>query len=136
MRGAFLLLVVLVLSGGRSAAAQALTHGDPGAWDQATVPWRAPELAAIPSTSDVNALLALQVSAQQRSWGRRGAIIGALAGAVTTYLVSHQGGSTALCDRDANQDAMGERECVALTVAGGFAGAGLGAWIGSRFRRE
>ena len=136
MRRELLLVGVLFIVGGRDAAAQALAQTEQGAREQAALTWQVPDAAAGFSALDVNALLALQVSAQQRSWGRRGAVIGALAGALTTYLVSHQGGSTALCDRDANQDAMGERECVALTVAGGFAGAGLGAWIGSRFRRD
>jgi len=87
------------------------------------------------SALDVNALLALQVRGEQGSWGRRGALVGALAGGLVAYLVIHQGGSTSLCDRSANQDAIGKRECVAITVAGGAAGAGVGAWSGGRFRR-
>ena len=130
MRGVFLLAVVLFLVGARGTAAQTRSLVRISA-DSAVVGGQDGR-----STLDVNALLALQVSRKEGSWARRGAVLGALAGGLATYLVIHQGGSTSLCDRSANQDAMGKRECVAVTVAGGAVGAGLGAWIGSRFRRE
>lgn len=140
MRGTLLLTVGFLMAGFGSAAAQAPSLSErslvrlstsgaaPG---HALASW-APGSAAL----DANALLALQVRDEAGSWARRGAVLGALAGGIATYLVTHHGGSTSLCDRSANQDAMGRRECVALTVAGGVAGAGLGAWIGGRFRRE
>lgn len=85
---------------------------------------------------DPNVLLTLQVQRTEGSWARRGAVLGAVVGGVAGYVVLHRGGSTSLCDRSANQDAMGRRECVGLTVAGAVAGAGLGAWIGSRWARR
>lgn len=130
MRAVFLLAVVLFMVGVRGTAAQAQTLVRMST-DSAAV-----DGAAGRSTLDVNALLAVQVTRGEGSWARRGAVLGAVAGALATYLVIHQGGSTSLCDRSANQDAMGKRECVVVTVAGGAAGAGLGAWIGARFRRE
>ena len=125
-----MLAVVLFMVGVRGTAAQAQTLVRMSA-DSAAV-----DGAARPSTLDVSTLLALQVKREEHSWARRGAVLGAVAGGIATYLVIHQGGSTSLCDRSANQDAIGKRECVAITVAGGAAGAGLGAWIGARFRRE
>lgn len=92
----------------------------------------APGVAARPSTRDVVTLPALPRSGEG-SRARLGAVVGAVAGGVATYVLLHSGGSTSLCDRSANQDAMGKRECVGLTVAGAAAGAGLGAWLGSRF---
>ena len=136
MRGVFLMAVVLVMVGGQGASAQALSQVASGAWERAVVPWPGLHGADQHSTLAVNELLAVQVSRGEGSWARRGAVLGAVAGALATYLVIHQGGSTSLCDRSANQDALGKRECVAITVAGGVAGAGLGAWIGGRFRRE
>jgi hypothetical protein len=72
----------------------------------------------------------------QRSHWLAGAAIGFVAGAGTTYLVLHSGGSTSLCDRSSNQDAMSSTECAALTVLGGIVGAGIGALAGSRFQSE
>jgi hypothetical protein len=133
---AFLLVLMLVLVGGRGAVAQARTQAESDAWERVARPWHAPEGVAGSAPLDVNALLALQVKSGEASWARRGAVLGALVGGIATYLVTHHGGSTSLCDRSANQDAMGQRECVALTVAGSAVGAGLGAWIGSRIRRK
>ena len=76
----------------------------------------------------------LQQSLERSSRARTGAVLGALVGIAGTYLLLHHGGSTSLCDASANQDAMGRRECLGLTVLGGLAGAGLGAWIGGRFQ--
>lgn len=136
MRGVFLMAVVFVMVGGQGVSAQARSQAESGAWERAAVPWPGLDGADQHSTLAVNELLAVQVSEGGGSWARRGAVVGAVAGALATYVVIHQGGSTSLCDRSANQDAMNKRECVAITVAGGVAGAGLGAWIGSRFRRE
>lgn len=78
--------------------------------------------------------VALDVSRAQRSRVLAGAGIGFVVGAGVTYAVLHSGGSTSLCDRSANQDAMAPRECLGLTALGGLAGAGVGAVIGARFR--
>lgn len=64
-----------------------------------------------------------------------GAGIGFVVGAGVTYLLLHSGGSTSLCDRNANQDAIRPAECLGLTIAGGAVGAGIGALIGRRIRR-
>lgn len=64
-----------------------------------------------------------------------GAAIGFVVGAGATYLLLNSGGSTSLCDRDRNQDAIGRTECLGLTAAGGVVGAGIGALIGRRIRR-
>jgi hypothetical protein len=64
-----------------------------------------------------------------------GAGVGFVVGAGVTYLLLHSGGSTSLCDRNANQDAIRPAECIGLTIAGGAVGAGIGALIGRRFRR-
>jgi hypothetical protein len=74
----------------------------------------------------------LQEVARGRSRAREGAILGFVVGAVATYVVTHSGGSTAPCDRSANQDAMSSAECAGLVVLGGLAGAGVGALIGSQ----
>lgn len=64
-----------------------------------------------------------------------GAGVGFVVGAGVTYLLLHSGGSTSLCDRNANQDAIRPAECIGLTIAGGAVGAGIGALIGRRIRR-
>jgi len=89
-----------------------------------------------PAAVDPGTLTRLQTSREATSHARRGAVLGALVGGIATYLVLHHGGSTSLCDHSANQDAMGSRECWGLTVLGGLAGAGVGAWVGGRFRVE
>ena len=60
--------------------------------------------------------------------------MGFIVGTTVTIVVTRSGGSTAPCNRSANQDALSSGECVALAVAGGVVGAGLGALIGSRIR--
>jgi hypothetical protein len=92
-----------------------------GATTQRTI--HAPDLAA-----------RLAAESRSRSHWRTGAIAGFVIGAGATYLVLHSGGSTATCDRERNQDAIGARECAAATVGGGLVGAGLGAIIGSQIR--
>jgi hypothetical protein len=93
----------------------------PGATTQRTI--HAPDLAA-----------RLAAESRSRSYWRTGAIAGFVIGAGATYLVLHSGGSTATCDRERNQDAIGARECAAITVGGGLVGAGLGAIVGSQIR--
>jgi hypothetical protein len=72
--------------------------------------------------------------AQRQTRAREGAIVGFIVGATATVIVTHSGGSTAPCNRSANQDALSSGECIGLAVAGGLVGAGLGALIGSRIR--
>ncbi len=78
----------------------------------------------------------LEVSAGDRSYGRVGAAAGFLAGAIGTWVIVHRGGSTSLCDRSANQDAINTRECLGVAALGGLAGAGVGALIGGFIRTE
>jgi hypothetical protein len=63
-----------------------------------------------------------------------GAVVGLVVGTGATYLVIHHGGSTSLCDRSSNQDALSSRECLGLVVLGGAIGAGVGAIIGGALR--
>lgn len=63
----------------------------------------------------------------RRSWLGAGA--GLIVGGGATWLVLHQGGSTARCDQDANQDAWSRSQCWAASAAGGLVGAGIGALL-------
>jgi hypothetical protein len=67
------------------------------------------------------------------------AIVGAAAGLVVggglTWIIIHHGGSTSLCDRSANQDAIRANECLAIAAGGAVVGAAVGYFIGSRIRR-
>ena len=69
-----------------------------------------------------------------RTRALEGAVVGFAVGAAATIILTRSGGSTSWCDRSHNQDAMNSRECLGLAVAGGLAGAGVGALIGSRIR--
>lgn len=51
---------------------------------------------------------------------------GFLVGAGVTFLVLNHGGSTAPCDRSANQDAWSRGGCLGAYALGGIVGAGLG----------
>ena len=79
-------------------------------------------------------IAAPQAAAARRTRAVEGAIIGFVVGTTAAVVVTRSGGSTAPCNRSANQDALTSGECLALAAAGGFAGAGLGALIGSRIR--
>ncbi|HEX6558326.1 MAG TPA: hypothetical protein VF021_02670 [Longimicrobiales bacterium] len=68
----------------------------------------------------------------RKSYWLAGAAIGFAGGAAVTAVVLHSGGSTSLCDRSANQDAMSSSECLGLTFLGGVAGAAIGGFVGSR----
>ncbi len=70
------------------------------------------------------------VPARARSHRLLGAAAGFVVGAGATWIVIHAGGSTSLCDRSRNQDALAPRECLGLVVLGGAVGAGVGALIG------
>lgn len=58
-----------------------------------------------------------------------GAGVGFVLGAGATWAVLNTGGSTAPCDRGANQDAMSAGECAGITVLGGVAGALVGVFV-------
>ena len=62
-----------------------------------------------------------------------GAGLGFILGAGATWTILNTGGSTAPCDRGANQDAMGAVECAGITVLGGVAGALVGALVARLF---
>jgi hypothetical protein len=83
-----------------------------------------------------NAIRRLEVSRGSRSRWLEGGVAGLVIGATATYLVSHSGGTTSLCDRSANQDAMSSAECVGLVAAGAAGGAAIGVLIGGRIRSE
>lgn len=77
-----------------------------------------------------------EVSRGHRTHWLAGAGIGFVAGAGVTWLVTNAGGSTSLCDRSANQDALSSTECLGLAVLGGVVGGGVGAIIGHAIRSE
>ncbi len=64
------------------------------------------------------------------------AALGLLLGGAGTYALLHGRGSTSLCDRSRNQDAMSRGECAGLTLVGGAVGAGLGALTAVLLRTE
>jgi hypothetical protein len=76
----------------------------------------------------------LQTKPKRRTRVLEGAVLGFVVGVTLTVVVTRSGGSTAPCNRSANQDALSSTECLALAAGGGLAGAGLGAFIGSRIR--
>ena len=78
----------------------------------------------------------LELSRGTRSHWQTGAAIGFVAGAGITFLVLRAGGSTALCNRSANQDALRAEECLGLVALGGVVGAGLGAIVGGLIRTD
>jgi hypothetical protein len=78
----------------------------------------------------------IEISRGERSRWLAGAGAGLVVGAVGTYVALDRGGSTNPCDPSANQDAIGQGSCLGLAAAGGLAGAGLGALVGSLFRSE
>jgi hypothetical protein len=125
-------LLVAVLCWLVPATAAAQSIGSPSLGVLALDPLPAPTARRTIHAPDLAARLAAERRA--RSHWRTGAVAGFVIGAGATWLVLHSGGSTATCDRERNQDAIGARECAAITVGGGLAGAGLGAIIGSQIR--
>jgi hypothetical protein len=93
-------------------------------------------IAEATTSYDLSAVSRLAVNRGYRSNWLAGAGVGLLVGAGATYLVLNSGGSTSLCDRASNQDAMSSGECLGATALGGVAGAGLGALVGSLIRSE
>lgn len=92
--------------------------------------------AASTTSLSLSRLNGVEVSRVHGSRWLAGAGVGFLVGAGVTTVILNSGGSTSLCDRSANQDAISSGECLGLTALGGLAGAGLGALIGSRIRTE
>ncbi len=93
-------------------------------------------VAGSPAIYRAGAVTKVEVAVASRSRVLAGAGIGALAGAFLTYRFLYASGSTSLCDRSTNQDAMNAAECRAIVLGGGAAGAGLGALIGLGLRTE
>lgn len=78
----------------------------------------------------------LQISVGPRTHGRSGAIVGTVAGGIAAYHTFLTGGSTAICDRSANQDAASSGACLGILALGALAGAGLGGLAGGFIRTE
>jgi hypothetical protein len=78
----------------------------------------------------------LEVRTGRRSHWLLGGGVGFVVGAGVTYAVLSSGGSTALCNRSQNQDAMSTGECLGLAAAGGVVGAGLGALVGAFIKSD
>jgi hypothetical protein len=85
---------------------------------------------------DLAAVHRLEVARGRRSHWLVGAGAGLLVGAGVTFAVLNSGGSTSLCNRSANQDALATMECAGLTALGGLAGGGLGTLVGGLIRSE
>jgi hypothetical protein len=88
------------------------------------------------SSYNLDTVSRLEVSRGSRSHKLLGAGIGFVVGVGSTYHVFHSGGSTGMCNQSENQDAIDSGHCLGIYGLGGLAGAGLGAFIGSRIRTE
>jgi len=84
----------------------------------------------------LSTVIRAEVSRGRRSYWLVGGAIGLVAGAGVTYAVLNTGGSTALCNRSENQDAISSGECLGLTALGGAGGFGLGALVGWLIKTE
>jgi hypothetical protein len=84
----------------------------------------------------LNAVSRVEVSRGYRSHRLAGAGAGFLLGGAATFVVLNSGGSTSLCNRSANPDAVAPLECLGLSALGGLAGAGLGFLVGGFIRTE
>jgi len=84
----------------------------------------------------LDAVRALEVRDGTRSHWLIGAGGGLVAGTLGMVAVLNSGGSTASCDRSANQDALSSGECLGLYALGGAGGAGIGALVGSLIRTD
>lgn len=123
-------VVIMIFSGGIEVGLHAQqVAGAPGG--------TTPSLAERPkSRTAFHALPGTERLQSGRSHRLAGAAIGFVAGAGITYVVLHSGGSTSLCDRSENQDAIRPIECAGLVVLGGAVGAGIGFVIGGLFGTE
>ncbi len=92
------------------------------------------------SSYNLSTVSRLEVSRGSRSHKLLGAGIGFVVGVGATYHVFNSGasssGSTSACNQSANQDAIDSSACLGIYGLGGLVGAGLGAFVGSRFREE
>lgn len=84
----------------------------------------------------LDAVRALEVRDGTRSHWLIGAGGGLVAGTVGMVAILNSGGSTAPCDRSANQDAISSGACLGLYALGGAGGAGLRALVGSFIRTD
>lgn len=89
-----------------------------------------------PQSFGVQSIDRFEISQGERSHKLLGGVIGFVTGAGIAYLIVNSGGSTSLCDQDANQDAIGSTECVGVVFLGGALGWGIGYIIGSRIHTE
>ncbi len=105
----------------------------PAAGAQIVPQWPNPAVRVSPATPSPTSIPP-SVVAGRRTRALEGALVGFALGATATIIVTHSGGSTSLCDRGANQDAISASECLGLAAAGGLAGAGVGVLIGRRIR--
>jgi len=136
---AFLLgMVLLLVGGGLIAKGIAMVRGARAAYFLLYCVAAPPSLCAqeLPAESRPLVVGPEQAVHSRRTRAREGAVVGFIVGTTVTLIVTRSGGSTAPCNRSANQDALSSGECVGLAVAGGLVGAGLGALIGSRMRVE
>jgi hypothetical protein len=78
----------------------------------------------------------LEISSGSGTQARRGTVAGVIVGGIATYFTLFTGGSTAICDQDANQDAAGSVACLGILALGGLAGGTLGALVGSLIPTE
>lgn len=123
--GALLLTLVLAAPAAGQAVADRAPAGNAAARLHPSV--QADPIAALDPA-------AAQETSGSYAWA--GAAAGAVVGGGLTWVGLHTGGSTSLCDRDANQDAMSAGECAALTAAGALVGAAVGFLVGSRIGRD
>jgi len=103
--------------------------------------WAPPDTLAVSDADHVSSfaladIKQLEVSDGSRSYRFLGAGVGLVVGATATILIANSGGSTSLCDRSANQDAMSSSECLGIYALGGVVGAGLGYLVGSLIHSE
>lgn len=84
----------------------------------------------------LDAVRRLEASAGSRGHARTGALVGLALGAGLGTALLHGGGSTSLCDRSQNQDALAPSECLGLTAGAAVVGAGLGALVGAMITSE
>ena len=65
-----------------------------------------------------------------------GGLVGLGVGGISTAVVTYSGGSTALCNRSANQDAISPLGCAGLIAGGALVGGGIGILIGSLIKKK
>jgi len=103
--------------------------------------WAPPDTLAISEADHISSFALadvkqFEVSDGSRSYRFLGAGVGLVVGTTATILIANSGGSTSLCDRSANQDALSSKECLGIYALGGVVGAGLGYLVGSLIHSE